>query len=256
MEPLNSYAQNSLKLEHKSPIGSVREKIKKTSILLMEQFLSFPCPGCGALVDDNWNQFCPDCCEKLQMTSSSHCRGCGGGIDGILDYCSKCLQFGARPWQNAYSIFEINQFGREMIHRYKYRNGVELARAFARLGAEKIRSTNEHFDVIVPVPLHWLRYLHRGYNQSQLFGLALQHELNIPMCNLLKRCRHTRRQASLNREARIKNLKNAFVMRNQPQTKGLSVLLIDDVFTTGSTLTEACRALPLAKVTVMTIGRR
>lgn len=252
---MNNCEQNLLK-EQKSLSHRASERIKNVTIALAEQILPFPCPGCDASVDGNWNQLCFDCRQKLQLTSSTHCRGCGGEIDGILDYCSKCLQFGARPWRNAYSIFEINQFGREMIHRYKYRNSIELARAFAQLGAEKIRSTHEQFDVIVPVPLHWLRYLQRGYNQSHLFGLALQHELNIPLQNLLKRHRHTRRQASLNREARIKNLKNAFALRGKLPVKDLRILLIDDVFTTGSTLTEACRALPHAKVTVLTIGRR
>lgn len=232
------------------------DKLKVLPATLAGEVLTFPCPGCGTVSVENWNRFCTDCRSKLQRPSEPHCRGCGGSIDGILDYCSKCLEFGVRPWNNAFALFEINEFGRAMIHRYKYRGGIELARAFAQIGNETLLHAKTQFDMIVPIPLHWTRQLQRGYNQAQLFGLQLHHELNIPLCNIIRRCRRTRRQATLNREARIKNLKNAFVLRKGVSVDGLKILLIDDVFTTGSTLTEACRAMPGADITVMTIGRR
>lgn len=224
---------------------------------LIESACVFPCPGCREeLSEEGWNCFCPACLQKMRRVEQPACPGCGGIQDGILAYCSKCMRIGKRPWQNAYAIIELDPFGLELIHRYKYTGQVELARAFAHLGADLIRQSGAQFDAIVPVPLHWTRYLRRGFNQAHLFSSLLGKELGVPVKRYLVRHRATRRQAKLNREQRLQNLTGAFVLRQLESAAGLRILLVDDVLTTGATLMEACKPLTGAEVSIMVIGRR
>lgn len=223
---------------------------------LVEQLCVFPCPGCREKLGSRWNCFCESCQARLKLIKAPCCPGCGGPQDGILEYCSKCLNFGVRPWQNAYALFELDPFGLELIHRYKYSGQVELARAFAELAVEAIRSRGDEFDEIVPIPLHWSRYLWRGFNQAHLFCALLGRELKIPVKHYLARSRATRRQAKLNREQRLKNLSGAFKLRHNNELKGRKILLVDDVLTTGATLSEACKPLKDTNITIMVIGRR
>ena len=224
---------------------------------LVEAACVFPCPGCREeLSEQGWNCFCDECLKRIVRITGPHCPGCGGPQDGILAYCSKCMRIGVRPWRDAYAVMELDPFGLELVHRYKYGGQVELAHAFAALGAEVIRRSGAEFDAIVPVPLHWTRYCVRGFNQAHLFCLLLGRELGVPVRRLLVRRRATRRQARLNREQRLNNLTDAFALRRGAGAEGQKILLVDDVLTTGATLTEACRPLAGAEVSIMVIGRR
>ncbi len=232
------------------------ELLKRYGRNSIEQFCVFPCPGCREELGSGWNCFCETCLSRIKRIEPPCCPGCGGKQDGILEYCSKCLRIGIRPWRNAYALFELDPFGLELIHRYKYTGQVELARAFAALAAEEVHRRESHFDAIVPVPLHWSRYLWRGFNQAHLFCSLLGQELHVPVKHYLARSRATRRQAKLNREQRLKNLDNAFKLRRADDLKGRKILLVDDVLTTGATLSEACKPLKGADITIMVIGRR
>lgn len=113
-------------------------------------------------------------------------------------------------------------------------------------------------QLVIPVPLHWRRRWQRGYNQSALLAAGVAECLHLPWQNVLRRRVYTPRQAGLSRHDRLRNLRGAFAVCRQAQVKGLSVLLVDDVFTTGSTLAECSRALiqaGVAEVNVLTIAR-
>jgi ComF family protein len=169
------------------------------------------------------------------------------------------MEFEKRPWDNAFALFNLYGFGQQLIHRFKYNNTPEMARAFGGLAAEIIAGSGVKLDVIVPVPLHWTRTLIRGYNQSMLVCEIISAKLGVPCQLLLSRCRRTRQQAKLNRQQRIKNLSGAFVLREDADCRNLSVLLVDDVFTTGATLTAAAIVLRKAtpgKIYVLSLGRR
>lgn len=105
------------------------------------------------------------------------------------------------------------------------------------------------------MPLHTVRFMKRGYNQSALIGRALARELDLPYRSLLKRTRRTRQQAKLGRDARLTNLQNAF--HAQP-LRGEAVLLVDDVYTTGATVTECALELlckGAGRVYIATVAR-
>ena len=221
----------------------------------------FPCPACGKGNGGGAGQLCPDCRSQLKMICQERrCPGCGGNLDGVLAVCSQCLADGSVPmWQGVYSVFEHSGLGRQLVLSFKYDNRTELARVFGKMGADIIIRAGITADVVVPVPAHWRRQLVRGYNQAAFFGRCAAGYLHVPFCDALKRIKSGRRQATLGRTARLKNLKTAFVCTKPEKITGKRVLLVDDVFTTGSTLTAATLQLMKAKaaaVYVLTISRR
>ena len=228
---------------------------------LLNQIWEFPCPLCGC---DNpqrhdFNSFCPECLESLPLLHGRRCPGCGGELDGIFEQCSHCLQMPPRPWNHAMSVMQMRDSAEKVIYALKFGGAVAMARPLAELAAPLLDNPDFASDMIVPVPLHWYRQLQRTYNQSALLAIMLSKKLNIPYKTPLKRIRHTVRQATLSREERLKNLKDAFAVPCPATVAGKKILLTDDVLTTGSTL-HACAQTLLsagaAEVNVFTVARR
>jgi ComF family protein len=136
-----------------------------------------------------------------------------------------------------------------MIHEFKYGRQIHLRHLVARwlqaaLDDERIRGSR--FDIIVPVPLHAARQRERGFNQASLLATLLSAQTSIPSRPVLERIRYTTTQTALDRSERMENLHNAFRLRKNVDVRSLRVLLIDDVLTTGSTLSECARILKRA----------
>jgi len=134
----------------------------------------------------------------------------------------------------------------------KYNRQIHLRRLVARwlraaLDDERLR--DYQFDVIVPVPLHPARQRERGFNQASLLAELLSAHTSVPSKPLLERIRYTTTQTALDRSERMENLHTAFRLRKNADVRGLRVLLIDDVLTTGSTLSECARVLKRAGAT-------
>jgi ComF family protein len=113
-------------------------------------------------------------------------------------------------------------------------------------------------DVVSYIPLHWMRYMERGYNQAELLAMQVAKHLEINMLCTLRRNRSTGRQATLGKNDRQQNLRGAFKPYRNDRFEDKNILLVDDVFTTGSTLAEATRTLiksGAASVSVLTIAR-
>jgi ComF family protein len=138
----------------------------------------------------------------------------------------------------AASYFEDNPV-RPAIHFLKYRDHKAVASVLGEILADAYRRYNLTANVVVPVPLHAARQRKRGYNQSELLATQLGHFLDLPVnTGTLQRIRKTKSQMQLNATERHQNVANAFACRNQELAED-TVLLIDDVCTTGSTL-DAC----------------
>ncbi len=203
---------------------------------------------------------CRACLETLPPSPPRRCRLCGGPAEAIVSVCRNCVQEGGRPWILGISALPYRDSVRKAIQRYKYGRQTYLARFFAsqmavawHRGSWPIRP-----QIMVPVPLHWTRLLQRRYNQAELLARELEKLLGIPCVDALRRIRRTPRQAGANKEARKENLRRAFAVPQPGRINGQSVLLVDDVFTTGSTLSEASRQLlanGATEVSVITIAR-
>lgn len=218
------------------------------------------CPLCRADLSSAPRRLCPVCEEQLPCLPERRCHGCGGGNDSYLELCRDCLQCGGRPWSGAVSAFPFAGQLREAVHAFKYQRRTSLAPFLAAAMAEAWRRYGDAPapDLIVPVPLHWLREISRGYNQAGLLAQWLGRELRRPVVNALCRRRRTSQQARLRIEQRLKNISGAFTVKKPSIIAGKSLLLVDDVFTTGATLSAATATLlaaGAAAVYVITAAR-
>jgi ComF family protein len=135
------------------------------------------------------------------------------------------------------------------VHEFKYGHHRHLRYPLAAWLGETLADTRlrgRHFDLVVPVPLHPARQRERGFNQATLLAELLAREINLPLRPVLERIRYTTTQTAYDRSERMENLRNAFRLRKNRDVRGLHVLLIDDVLTTGSTLSECARVLKRA----------
>ena len=205
------------------------------------------CEGCGESVGSN-QYICGDCQARAPRIVAPFCGKCSEPFFGAITdtfACSNCadrtLHFDA-----AVAAYRARGIVRRLIHEFKYHDrpylrhviGEWLATSFAdgRLKASG-------FDVIVPVPLHRARERERGYNQAALLAAHLARCTSLPVCSALERIRYTTTQTAFDRGERMENLHNAFRLRQRGNVQGLRVLLVDDVLTTGSTLSECARVL-------------
>ena len=201
------------------------------------------CFACGDAVKDLGRaKFCTSCRSKLSPVGDRCCGCCGKPIaDG--EYCEWCMKF-SRGFTRASAPYLYEGLARKLILRLKYENHPELARALANemaLFFEK-RGEEKNVDVIVPVPIHRKRYRERGYNQASLMAHALGKRWGIPVVEeWLIRTEATRALKELTAAERKLSLRHAFKLdsRYEPKKSPHSILLIDDVLTTGATA-ESC----------------
>jgi ComF family protein len=162
-------------------------------------------------------------------------------------------------WNSSVCLFEMNKAIHDLILDYKYKGQIEIYPFFAQEAANRILKENLKFDLITSVPLHPLKFLTRGFNQSALIAKRVSKLTQIPYSSILSRKKYTRTQTVLTAEKRRKNLKGVFLIKKRAIIEGQVILLIDDIFTTGSTLRSASEELIKSgakKVTILVLARR
>lgn len=192
---------------------------------------------------------CPACRARLRTVGEAYCAKCGKPLnDGQAVYCRDCAA-AEHVFTRGRSLFYYEDI-RESVYRFKYEGRQEYASFYADetvrvLGAD-IRSWNA--EALIPIPLHKAKQKKRGYNQAALYAEALSARLGIPVLEgALVRGQNTVPQKGLNREERQKNLKKAFkFIRNDVKLK--TTILIDDIYTTGSTVDAAGALLKQAGI--------
>jgi ComF family protein len=205
---------------------------------------------------------CPDCLKKITFLVTPLCTVCGipfGTESGLDHVCGACLKNTPRYICRSATIYAGPV--QELIHRFKYGYRVHLSEPLGLLAARALAPfcSEAEPELIVPVPLHRKRLRQRGYNQSQLIGGVLSKLWKVPLePGNLRRVRWTEPQTSLDAAQRRENVSGAFAVKVPRRVEGKRVLLVDDVFTTGSTI-RAC-ADPLweagvAAVYVVTVAR-
>src|SRR5438094_5942711 len=205
------------------------------------------CTICGKHVRGD-EYLCSDCEAKAMRIVAPFCQQCSKPFDGAISTVFTCANCAHRTiyFDAAVAAYRGRGIVRQIIHDFKYGRQIHLRHLVARwlYGAfDNERLRGRTFDMIVPVPLHPTRQRERGFNQASLLAELLTAQISIPCKPVLKRVRYTTTQTALDRAERMENLHNAFRLRRNANVRGLRVLLIDDVLTTGSTLSECARTL-------------
>jgi len=214
-------------------------------------------PGAGDL------HLCPSCRAGIDAVASPLCPLCGipfatpGGIDHV---CGACLS-SHPPYAAARAAVRFEGGVRDLIHRFKYDRKVHLARPLALLAQEMLAPfvAEAAAEFVMPVPLHRRRLRERGFNQAVLLGRPLAKTWGIPLVvDNLKRVRWTEPQVTLTAAEREANVRGAFALADPSTVCNRRILLVDDVYTTGSTVAECSRVLRRAgaeSVRVVTVAR-
>ena len=220
------------------------------------------CHCCGAdQAASDKMPLCENCLNGLVEPGPHVCARCGINLPDGGNYCYSCRGSKAGGFKCSIirSALVFTPELRGLVHGFKYSGRVYLQKFLAEKMREAFDKTPEFqtVDVICPVPLHALKLRKRGYNQSALLAQILARDKNIFYGDkILERNKNTSVQAKLKKAERIKNVENAFVCR--ADVKGKTILLIDDVATTGSTLEACAAALKTAKakkVYALTLAR-
>lgn len=216
--------------------------------------LLFPrrCPVCDRPVDKMGRYICKNCRPRLKYVGSSYCMKCGKTLkEADNEYCEDCLN-SEHIFERGRALYEYETV-KMAVYRFKYQARREYASFFGREMAEKLGDEilSWKADAIVPVPLYKDREKKRGYNQSVLIARELGNRLNIPVEEkLVERIRPTLAQKNLKRKERQNNLKNAFKIR-QNDVKLNTVIVVDDIYTTGTTMDEIAGCLKRAGVRIV-----
>lgn len=204
------------------------------------------CPICGGIVIPKSNRICANCKLKLHYVGEPRCKKCSKPIEQEeKEYCDDCSRKDFH-FAQGYSVWVYDDTIKHSIAEFKYHSKKEYAKFYVdeviRLYGDKIKSLSP--DVIVPIPIHKYKFLERGYNQAEILAKGIGKELNIPLFSkLLLRNKKTLPQKLLSDKERLRNLRQAFEFNDTAASdfhgKIKSVLLVDDIYTTGSTI-EAC----------------
>lgn len=231
-------------------------------------FFPSDCKLCSLpLVNISRLPVCQDCLSALEPIRAPQCVQCGERLlpaqllmgDGR---CRGCYEF-EPDFDRAVSFGEYAGTVRGLIHLLKYDNVMPAAPVLGRLLAEAVQQLDLAADsapVLVPVPLHKTKRSERGFNQAELIVRSAAKHLPQPLeiAAVLKRQRPTHSQVGLTREERIANLRDAFRVVEPVRVKGKTVIVVDDVMTTGTTVSECARVLKKAgakRVWAATVAR-
>ncbi len=247
----------------------VKKTMDKTTGAALDLLLPRRCPLCRKLSDG----ICEACRKKLPYIKGAVCFRCGRPLaDKDAEYCPACSsrQFAFTQGRALYLYTDVVK---ESLHAVKYHNKREYLEYYAQELAWQLGEILEKWapQVLIPVPMHFSAQRKRGYNQAGILAKELGRQLALPVrCNVLRKVKKTANQKELDYRARRSNLKGAFAVakeymaenqddpheNNQQEITDAEkmrlpwerVLLIDDVYTTGSTLHEAASVLKRAGV--------
>lgn len=221
------------------------------------------CLTCGQVVDSDFG-LCGACWRDTSFIGGTVCDGCGVPLPGMngseTPKCDECLDV-TRPWAHGRAALLYKDTGRKMVLSLKHGDRQEVAHPAGLWMSAAVKGIVTPNTLIAPVPLHWLRMLKRRYNQSALLAKALSVQTNLPCAlDLLQRIRRTQSLDGRGPLERSKIVQGAIRVhpRRRHRLMGRPILLVDDVMTTGATLTactNACLAAGSGPVCVVTLAR-
>lgn len=197
-------------------------------------------------------RFCCSCKIKLLSSERFVCYSCLKNIQKVKQerlHSEFEKKFDKKKIISGFTslyVFEKDKELQNIIHSLKYNGRFQIGTFLGRELGNNIKNEiqNWNINLILPVPLHQLKKAERGYNQSFYIAKGLSKEMNIPLyLKIIKRKKYTQSQTAMNLIERQKNIQEAFKIKNEKRIKGKNLLLIDDVITTGATISECGKVL-------------
>ncbi len=225
--------------------SAIGNRARGTGRMVRDLLMPARCPACGDVLTEP--SLCGPCWQTTPWIAPPLCDRLGLPLPFEHDAGGISLAAVAAPppYGRARAVALHDGPARRIVHALKYQDRQDLVPMMglwmARAGAELLGKA----DVVVPVPLHWLRLARRGFNQSDVLAGAVSRASGRPLSQALRRTRRTRQQIRLSGAARRRNVEGAFAIRDaaRADVAGRRVVLIDDVITTGATIHACTRAL-------------
>jgi len=234
----------------RSALGAVGGACAQTARLVLDIALPTLCVSCREPVAGEG--VCAGCWAKLSFIAPPYCPRLG--IPFVYDPGPELLSMEAIANPPAYgrarAAVRYDDVARTLVHALKYQDRTDLAPTMGRWMARAGKELLGDADVLVPVPLHWQRGWSRRYNQSAALAKVISRHSGVAMASAaLRRVRATEQQIGLSRAQRASNVQGAFKIADERKAdiQGRRVILIDDVLTSGATVTACARALLRAK---------
>lgn len=202
------------------------------------------CEICDGKLAEEERHICRKCFGKIKINMPPFCRRCSRHLGYDRIYCSECMgrhSYLKRIW--SWGVYDDTL--KKCIHLFKYRRKPYLINLFKKPLFKFCdeNSVTENADIIIPVPLHLAKLDERTFNQAQILAKALSNHYKIQLSDVLKKIKITEPQNKLNKKQRKINVKDAFNVENAKNIYEKKILLVDDVFTTGSTINECAKVL-------------
>lgn len=206
--------------------------------------------------------FCLKCFSKVTFIDYPFCTICGKmlessyGNSGDNFLCDTCQTY-PRYFDKARALFQYDDISKNVVMKIKNHADNFVAKVCAVMMFSRYNDIFRKADCLVPVPSHWSRFLKRGFNPADIIANEFSKISSLPICNILKRTKKTDYQKGKNIHERLNNVQNAFSCSKCTELSGKSIILIDDVMTTGATLNECANVLKhyqCAKIFCFTIA--
>lgn len=231
---------------------------------LLDVIFPRTCAGCGQNSEISDPALCWDCRSQLALISHPFCSVCGEPLHGRIDHEFVCHTCTRHPpgYRRARAALHYNKLGKRLITQFKYHHALWVEDLLVDLlhSCVSAHYLPAEMDGICVVPLHPVKQRMRGYNQSLLLARKLSKRMGKPLLGVgnLRRVRPTSSQTRLTARQRITNVADAFKIKSPREFAGKALLLVDDVLTTGATVSVCARELQLAgaaSVDVVTVAR-
>lgn len=224
----------------------IKDKIK--AFLNVVKTLLFPeylCFICNRELENFKEHICESCKKGLIKLEGNICLSCGEKIAEPNKYCDMC-KWMSREFEISRSCYEYNEFSGKLVMGLKYNKKKFLVPFMAGEMLKTINNFDIMPDIIIPVPITAKRRKFRGFNQAELLADEMELKSNFAFevrKDIVIRTKDSVPQARLNRSERMMNLKGAFSLSNREKLTNKTVMIVDDVFTTGSTVNEVAKLL-------------
>lgn len=207
------------------------------------------CISCSVLVQEG-NGFCGECWKKLSFITHPYCDICSfefsinTGLESNV--CLKCIS--SKPDYDAVRVpLKFDNASQKIIHAFKYYDTTHIAKIFAKIMCTSYKDFICDSDLIIPVPMHKWKRLTRLYNPPQLLAHEIAKTYNITMMPaLLKKIKNTKSQTTLSKNQRLNNINGSIIVTNPEYIKDKNIIIVDDVMTTGATISVCAKQLKKA----------